>query len=196
MTTVPESWDDHYRNLETPWDLGVPQPLLIEALAGPLAGGGIALVPGCGRGYDAEALARAGWSTLGVDLSSHALEFAIAHHPTARFVEGDALEPAWVLEQLGGPADLVWDHTFFCALSPALRPGFGELCEAVVRPGGLVASAVFPIGRDLADGGPPYGMRVEDLDEVLEGFDRVSLGPELRLERRPWAYRLGLWRRP
>jgi len=196
MTTVPESWDDHYRNLETPWDLGGPQPLLIEALTGPLAGGGTALVPGCGRGYDAEALAGAGWSTLGIDLSPHALEFANAHHPTARFVEGDALDAALVLEQLGGPVDLVWDHTFFCALSPILRPAFGDLCRAVVRPGGLVASAVFPIGRDLADGGPPYGMVVEDLDEALEGFSRVSLGPEVHLDRRPWAYRLGLWHRP
>jgi len=197
MTTVPESWDDHYRNLETPWDLGGPHPRLLEALDGPLAppAGGTALVPGCGRGYDAEALALAGWTTLGVDLAPHALEFAALNHPTARFAEGNALDPLWVLEQLDGQVDLLWDHTFFCALSPVLRPAFGDLCRTVVRPGGRVASAVFPIGREAADGGPPYGMRPEDLDEVLEGFDRVSLGPVLQMEGRPWPHRLGLWAR-
>ena len=42
------------------------------------------------------------------------------------------------------PYDLLFDHTFFCAIDPEDRPAFGELARRLFRPGGRVGSIVLP----------------------------------------------------
>lgn len=190
-------WDAWYVAGFTPWDLGGPLPLLTDALATGLLGKtGSAFAPGAGRGHDAAALAAAGWATTVVDLSPTAVGYATEHYPAVRFVLGDALDPDFVLAQTGGQVDLLWDHTFFCALPPALRPQVGVLAAALVRPGGLLASGVFPIDRPPAEGGPPWSYRPEDMDAVLDGFERVHTGEPVHLNPDfTFRHRLAIWRR-
>lgn len=196
MTIDPVDWDAAYAAAATPWDLGEPVPLLIEALVDGLLGvPGSALVPGCGRGYDAGALAEAGWRTVGVDLAPHAVDEATAAYPTVTFALGDALDPDVALTRTGGPVDLLWDHTFFCALPPGLRPRYGELVRAVLKPGRLLASAVFPLDRP-DDAGPPYRYVPEHMEEVIgDGFERIHLGPPVASMVPQWHRRLAIWRR-
>lgn len=196
MTIDPVDWDAAYAAGTTPWDLGEPVPLLVEALAGGLLGcPGSALVPGCGRGYDAGALAEAGWRAVGVDLAPHALDEATVAYPAATFVLGDALDPQVALERTGGQVDLVWDHTFFCALPLRLRQRFGGLVRAVLKPGGLLASAVFPLDRP-DDAGPPYRYLPEHMEEVIgDGFERIHLSPPVASMVPQWHRRLTIWRR-
>lgn len=196
MTRV--DWDGEYVAGNTPWDLGAPVPLLTAALTdGTLGDPGAALVPGGGRGHDAAALAAAGWTTTIVDISPTAAAYAAEHYPTVHYVVADALDPAVVLDRLGGQVDLLWDHTFMCALPPEPRPLLGDLARAVVRPGGLVASAVFPLERDPREGGPPWSYRPEDMDAALGGgFERILTGEPVHLSRVfPWHHRLAVWRR-
>lgn len=88
------------------------------------------------------------------------------------------------------PADLVFDHTFFCAISPDLRPGFGWWARDVVAPGGRLVSVVFPLGRPRSDGGPPFGMSVADLSSSLGGeFALVVDEPAAEPGRRSWPTR-------
>ncbi|MEP9382768.1 thiopurine S-methyltransferase [Nocardioides sp. KR10-350] len=196
MTADPVDWDARYAAQTTPWDLGGPVPLLTEALdEGRLGRPGTALVPGAGRGYDAGALAAAGWSVTAVDLSPTAAGYSAEHHPAVSSAVGDALDTAFVLERTGGPVDLLWDHTFFCAVPLELRPRVAELADAVVTTGGLLASCVFPIGRPASEGGPPYAYDVDDLGALLEGFEQVHVGPEVTVPTRAWPHRLALWRR-
>ncbi|MFT4265562.1 MAG: methyltransferase domain-containing protein [Nocardioides sp.] len=193
------NWDERYAVGDTPWDLGGAVPLLVDALEGGLLGTpGRALVPGCGRAYDAGALARAGWSVTAVDESPLAVADARALQPMVDVVLGDALDPTLALARTGGPVDLLWDHTFFCALDLDLRPAVGEFARAVVAPGGLVASGVFPIGRH--DGaGPPHSYETDDMSGILgEEFGLIHLGPEHASfqDRFPdFRTRLAIWRR-
>lgn len=195
MTTDPVDWDAAYARETTPWDLGDVTPLLTDALAAGLLGEpGRALVPGAGRAYDAGALAEANWKVTAVDLSVTAAAYATARFPQVDYVVGDALDTDLVRGRTGGQVDLLWDHTFFCALPPALRPRFGDLARTAIAPGGLLASGVFPLDRS-DDAGPPYRYLPEDMTAVLDGFELVHLGPVTESMVPGWHRRLAIWRR-
>ncbi len=174
-------WQQRYRDQHTPWDLGEAHPELRRRIeTGELAPphpGARALVPGCGRGWDAIALAEAGWSVVAVDLVGDLAERVggrLAEHG-GRFLVGDALDTGWWpdagLEP--GSFQLLFDHTFYCALPLERRPGFGALAGGALAPDGALCSLVFPIGRPLDQGGPPYAMAPEDLEQ--------SLGPAFQI---------------
>jgi SAM-dependent methyltransferase len=82
-------WDQLWAEDFAPWDRGLPNPALDDALAerrdlfGARVGahGGArkkALVPGCGRGYDVLLLSAAGYDAYGLELSDTALQGARA----------------------------------------------------------------------------------------------------------------------
>ena len=194
--TDPIDWDSRYVAGTTGWDLGGPVPLLTDALAAGLLGApGAALAPGAGRGHDAAALAEAGWDVTVVDLSPTAAAYAGEHYPDVSYVIGDALDAGLVRDRVS-EVDLLWDHTFLCALPPGMRPRVGDLARRLVRPGGLLASGVFPLDRDDGEG-PPYRYLPEDMSAVLgDGFEQIHLGPVVQISPRlPWGHRLGIWRR-
>lgn len=93
----PKAWDQAWIDSTTPWDASRPQPALVELLEGahdadnkvadlkgnlvPVSqaipkGDGTAVVPGCGRGYDAKVFAERGFTSYGVDISSNAVAAA------------------------------------------------------------------------------------------------------------------------
>ena len=93
----PKAWDQAWIDSTTPWDSSRPQPALVELLDGvhdadskvpdvqgnlvPVSqvipkGAGVAVVPGCGRGYDAKVFAERGLTSYGVDISSNAVAAA------------------------------------------------------------------------------------------------------------------------
>ncbi|MCB9916111.1 MAG: methyltransferase domain-containing protein [Planctomycetes bacterium] len=129
------------------------------------AAGARALVPGAGRAHDALALARGGWDVTAVDVVPALAEevtAALAPH-RGRFVVADAL--SFVDE----PFDLVWEHTFFCALDPTHRAAWGAMVRRNLARDGRLVALVYPEGKPPENGGPPYGY---DLEHVL-----AALGP-------------------
>ena len=189
-----DAWNALYEGGSTPWDLGRPHPELDRRLsldpALGTAGVGRALVPGAGTGHDAAALARAGWDVTALDLAD-ATEGGLleALAPYGGSVEiGDAL--AFTPEE---PFDLVFDHTFFCAIDPALRPEFGSMCRRVLRSGGAIVSIVFPIGSPDS-GGPPWGFDPEMLGAALgEGFHRGEVSPSFESVGRRSPHQWASW---
>ncbi len=193
----PVDWAARYRSGETPWDLGGAHPELTRRLSGgslaPPRKGARALVPGAGRGHDAVALARRGWAVVALDLVGAVggdLGAALGRMG-GRFVEGDALD----FED--GPFDLIWDHTFFCAINPADREPWGVRARELLLPGGLYAALVFPFGKPTSEGGPPHGMSSADLLRALGARAEVveDVPVQRRAPTRRWAERLLLARR-
>ena len=187
-------WAGRYRDQDTPWDLGRAHPELLRRLvAGELApfDGGRALVAGCGRGYDALALAEAGWQVTAVDLVP-------LETPSLRKLEelGGCFEVRDALAFRAEESfDLVFDHTFFCAIQPQERASFGEMVRSVTGPGSVVVSLVFPFDKPLEDGGPPFGFQAADLQEALGASFRSEVD-ELVIEgvsRRTWKERWSRW---
>jgi len=193
-------WAAHYAAADTPWDLGGAHPELSQrlsdgTLAPPRAGARV-LVPGCGHGHDALALARRGWHVTAVDLVAD-LEETLRRELSrrgGRFLRSDALTVEAGPE---GLFDLVWDHTFFCALPPTLRRAWGARAAALAAPDSRYVALVFPCGKAASDGGPPFGMTTEDV--------ALALGSAFELEderavarpvaRRTWPERIATFRR-
>ena len=177
-----EAWETRWATGDAPWDAGAPEPGLLAWLAkqGDAAPTGRVLVPGCGAGYSAAALASPARLVVGLDLApSSAARFAevAAHAGVQRFVThvvGDFFEAP-----LGAPFELIYDYTFLCALPLALRPRWAARMAALMRPGGTLLCMVFPIitpppGYE----GPPWPLTVADVRALLAAdFDVVSETP-------------------
>lgn len=126
-----------YRRGVTPWDTGVSPPELVEVIEGPNAlEPGRALDLGCGTGTNVLYLVRHGWTAVGVDFSSLAIEAARRKEggiSGATFVEGDVTR----LRGLGveGPFDLLLDIGCFHSVVPSRRAAYVREVAAVARPG-------------------------------------------------------------
>ena len=190
-------WAQRYRDEQMPWDRGKAHASLQASLnSGQLAPpreGATCLVPGCGRGHDALALAEAGWKVTGVDLVAD-LGTDFGERIAAlggEFIVGDALNSK------RGAFDLVWEHTFLCAIAPYQRKAWSEMVRGSVRPGGRFGALIFPGDKSVDLGGPPWGYDVERL--------QVWLGPDFELELtevvdpevepRSWKQTFALFRR-
>jgi SAM-dependent methyltransferase len=150
-----------------------------------------ALVPGCGRAYDALALAGHGFeSVVAVDVSPSACAAALAEIGGSSAADrvdvrcGDF----FTLDTDGGVFDLIWDNTFLWSLEPSVRKRWAEQMKALLAPGGELITCVFPIGD--REGGPPYAISVPLVRSLLEpvGFEATLVQDRLPLEeqhRRP-----------
>ncbi len=154
-----EFWEERFREGNTPWDRGEPNPQLAAWLdSGELAPCRI-LIPGCGAGYEVVALARAGFEVTGLDYAPVAIQRARANLQAAgqraELVVGDAL--SWKPER---PFDAVYDQTCICALYPDLWRQYADQVERWLRPGGrlfaLFVQFLRPSAAEGTIGGPPY----------------------------------------
>jgi SAM-dependent methyltransferase len=169
----PAFWAGRYQAGETGWDHGAPSPGLGDFLhthvgaqhAAPVRPGTI-LVPGCGRGHDARVLAKAGFEVTGLDVVPQAIDDArrlaasdvgVQHAAPLRYEIADFfdLPPA-----LRGPYDWLFEHTFFCAIDPALRDCYVETVTGLLKPGGRLLGVFYHIQPET---GPPFGTTREEL---------------------------------
>ena len=167
----PEFWAGRYKSGETAWDHGEASPGLIDFLKTYVGARravtvqpGTVLVPGCGRGHDARVLAKAGFEVIGLDVVPQAVEdarrLAKAEGATAiRFEQGNFFDLPTALR---GPYDWLFEHTFFCAIDPALRDRYVETVVTLIKPGGHLLGVFYHIQPET---GPPFGTTREELVE-------------------------------
>lgn len=181
------AWNDRYETRHTPWDLGCAHPELIDRIP-TLGEPGLAYVGGSGRGHDAIALAAAGWKVTATDFAP-SLADDVGPRLAAtggRFVVTDSL--GFESE----PFDLIFEHTFFCAIDPADRNRYGAMARRLLRPGGTLAAVVFPIGKGA--GGPPWPITTATIDSALgEAFELRSDEPIENRTGSAWRSRWAEW---
>lgn len=167
-------WEDYNY---TPWDRGGPSLALADLLeARPDLFGAQgqtprkALIPGCGRGHDVLLLASLGYEAYGLEFSSTALAEArknAAKHdaadakqerPAGRYhwVSGDFFKDSWTREAGVQQFDLIFDYTFFSALSPPQRPLWARRMTELLAPGGRLVCLEFPRSKPSSEPGPPW----------------------------------------
>ncbi|KAI0370258.1 S-adenosyl-L-methionine-dependent methyltransferase [Pilatotrama ljubarskyi] len=195
-----KGWDEAWKAEVTPWDAGTPQPALqelIESGSIDFPRSGRALVPGCGRGYDAIYLANSlGLETTGMDISPTAVEAAgkykaeIGASGNVTFI----VEDFFALER--ETFDLVYDYTFFVAIPPSMRPAWAKQMGKLVKPGGYLITLVYPI-LPYTDVGPPFYVRPEHYEEILgSAWDKVwDKVPERTLDTHVGKERMVVWRK-
>ena len=132
-------------------------PVLVRMLREgrfPTVRGGRVLVPGCGRGYDPVAFAVEGGAALalGLELSAGAVAAAEAYRDAAvgsaggaadriRYAQGNFFERP---PEERHTFDLVFDYTFFCAITPASRAAWGVAMAGLLKEDGELATLMFP----------------------------------------------------
>lgn len=196
-------WDERYRQGRDGWELGVPAPPLAAFLGrdprSPHPPGRV-LVPGCGRGHEAALLAELGFTAIGLDFSTEALDQARqiqGEGPRLRWLQQDLFEADDLLEKGQGPGSLegVVEHTCFCAIDPALRASYLKSLRALLVPGGWLLGLFWCHSRA---GGPPWGSDPAEVAGLCAaaGFQPRIWEPargSVPQRQQEW---LGLWRAP
>lgn len=162
-------WSERYRSGSTGWDMGGPAPAL-TAYADQLTDKSIRiLLPGAGRAYEAEYLFRAGFTGLTViDIAAEPLadlKERVPEFPESQLIQSD------FFQFQGGPFDLILEHTFFCALPPALRPEYVRKMATLLAPGGKLAGLFFSF--PLTEQGPPFGGSAAEYRELFSPFFKI-----------------------
>ena len=156
-------WNDHYETDQTPWDLGGPsavvQRLAVQELGtvkGSVTKPKRVLVPGCGFGHDAEAIARLGHQVIGADIAPAAMAAARARTDIVDWQVADFLNPpeAWL-----GSFDAVVEHTLYCALDDDMLDAYRDAVVALLKPGGVLFGAFLNFEGE----GPPNGTNPEKI---------------------------------
>ncbi len=158
---------------EAPWDIGRPQPAVIDAVeAGHIAG--TVLDVGCGTGINAIELARRGLEVHAFDPIPAAVARAREHAAAA----GVELEPfvhdALHLDELGRTYDTVLDSGVFHVFSDADRPRYAAGVRSVLQPGGCLVLICFS-EREQRPGGPRRVSEPELRATFADGFEVVEL---------------------
>lgn len=157
----PSDWNQRYLDGDVPWDKGEAAPALIEVLDEEVLGqGNHVLVPGCGYGHDARAIADAGHRVTGLDISESAVSGAkLANGCDGLVFElGDLFDPA-LAEKCR--YDVIWEHTCFCAIFPEQRDDYVKAVHRLLQPGGVLVGVFFAFGDD--ESGPPFMTNIETL---------------------------------
>jgi SAM-dependent methyltransferase len=160
-------WQRRYEAEDTPWDKGAPSPVLVDFLREHRITGRI-LVPGCGRGHDARALAAQPDATVvGLDLSSAAV--AQAQRLSAKtttnliFLTGDFFH---LPPEMSGAFDWLVEHTCFCAIEPKFRPAYADAAARALRAGGKVFAIFYLDPR--SETAPPFPVTREELSALFD----------------------------
>ena len=151
-------WQARFENDQTPWDRGGVHPQLLAWLdGGVIAAGQSIVIPGCGRGHELLALAKAGIAAIGLDYAPAAV--AIAREQLGSLP--GSVEQADVLTwQPAVPLDIVYEQTCLCALHPDHWRRYADQLHGWIKPGGLLLALFMQARRDSAATGsvegPPY----------------------------------------
>jgi SAM-dependent methyltransferase len=176
-------WTDIYRQEEPGWDLGRESAVLPAVLPQLKLSKCRVLVLGCGPGHDAAYLARQGHTVTAVDFSVEAIQRAKATYGDVsglNFVQSDAFAPP---EEWAGRFDLIFEHTFYCAISPEKRDDLVRVWKRMLHGQGHLLGVFFAMSKRS---GPPFGGSEWEIRERLKkSFDflfwtRWRLSPERR----------------
>ena len=163
-------WNKRYLTDDFGWDIGTcstPLQQYIDQLHNKEL---TILIPGAGNAYEAEYLYGLGFK--------HVCVLDFAEEPLQRFKER---LPAFPTDQLiaqdffkhEGQYDLIIEQTFFCALSPELRPKYVQQMHCLLKPGGRLAGVLFndPMNADK----PPFGGSINEYRQLFEPVFKINV---------------------
>ena len=182
-------FDDLYLGTP-PWDIGRPQPVVVD-LAECNGFTGRVLDVGCGTGDNSLFLARRGIDVVGIDTAEHAIQLAVEKAQTVdrapRFLVADALE----LARLNTTFDSVLDCGFFHTLTDDGRALYLHGLGEVLPPGAALHIVCF--SDDEPDWGGPRRVARIELEQLGGGFFLEELLPA-RFETRTAENGAAAWR--
>ena len=166
-------WNNQYIGNVTGWDLGEVSPP-IKAYIDQLKNKNIRiLIPGCGNTYEADYLLEHQFTNITViDIAPalvEKLKNKYTSNPNIKIIHGDFFEHE-------GEYDLIFEQTFFCAISPTLREKYVAKIKDLLVPNGKLTGGLFD--REFEKDGPPFGghksqyVSLFEKDFILNHFEK------------------------
>lgn len=182
-------WNQAYLDRNTPWDKRAPSPVVCD-LVSEIPQQANVVIPGCGTGNDVLAILDAKPTSITcIDLAPEAIAIL-----SKRFNSFQNIIP--VLSDFKSfavahrsSADVVIEHTCFCAIPVAMRSDYASACAAILRPGGKILGAFYWKPRDTDDIsiGPPFQTSEAELRTLFGTWFDI----EIRVADVGFAERLG-----
>jgi len=175
----PQFWSERYTDGRDHWDNKTFHPYLKTILKDiqDIKDKTI-LVIGAGPGHDAVFFSKYCDSVTAIDFSTKAYESFKTYYPDVKmdFLVADFFNPQDPLPKV----DLVFEHTFLCAINPSQYEQYFSSVKNVLNPGGLYCAINWnqsPAGKD----GPPFSVSNETVLEFLKD-DFEVLKVETKIE--------------
>ena len=180
--TAAADWEAIYQADDAGWDLGEASPALVHLLsrARLQQAGARILVPGCGTGHDVVALAAAGYDVVGMDFAPSAVAAAQARAGQFEIIEADALVADNGIADHS--LDVIFEHTFFCALQPQQRAAYAQSFARMLKANGEVWALSM---RTKFDNRQPYDCTPEAYIRIMNDAGFVCIEQEAM---EPWSH--------
>jgi len=175
-----EAWNKRYLENNAAWDVGAPSTPLKEYIDSLTDKALRILIPGAGNAHEAEYLWQQGFTnTFIVDIAPQPLENFKQRNPT--FPANQAIHADFF--KLEGEFDLILEQTFFCAISPTLRPAYAAHMHKLLAPMGILAGVLFNAPKN-ADR-PPFGGTAEEYKTYFDPYFNYSIYEACRNSIKP-----------
>lgn len=165
-TNAEPFWTNKYNeNPSPPWNLDKVHPELPSLLQQLKVNKCRVLVPGCGYGHDAAYFAKQGHIVTAIDISPNAIEKAkslYGHIDNLEFVVADAFN---LDDSYKKAFDIIFEHTFYCAVSPFSRDEVVKLWKSWLADTGHLLGIFFVVPKRT---GPYFGGSEWELREKLQ----------------------------
>jgi len=166
------SWEDAYKTTP-PWDIGRPQPAFVELVrAGELNMGGV-LDVGCGTGENSLYLAEKGFSVVGVDLSTRAIDAAKAKAIERKLKVYFRIANALSLDFKNGYFDNAIDSGLFHTFNDNDRVDFASEIALVLKPDGRYFMLCFS-DKEPTNWGGPRRITKEEIETTFSPFFDIN----------------------
>jgi SAM-dependent methyltransferase len=152
-----------------PWSIGEPQPEIAALIEAGRFHGDV-LDAGCGEAATALALAARGFTTVGLDQSSTAIEMARAE-AAARGLTNATFDVADISAFTGydGRFGTIVDSTLFHSMPVELRDGYQQSIVRAAAPGASYFVLVFD-RESMGDAGPANPVTERELRDVVSKY--------------------------
>jgi hypothetical protein len=205
MKLNAEYWQERWTNEQTGWDIGHPNHGLIAEVKSRFPKTSKILIPGAGRGHEAEALWEEGYlNTYVCDWAPEAFESLAKSEVLLRvqrevppkagaktFLTPEEAKSRLIVADfftLEGSYDLLLEQTFFCAIDPSQREQYVEQAAHLLKPLGMWMGIFFDC--HFPTEGPPFGGDKETYRRLFEKHFEItklerfegSIGPRLGKE--------------
>ena len=156
-------WQARYDQGKTGWDRGEPGPMLARWLANGDLTPGKVLVPGCGKGHEVIALARAGFQVTAVDFADAAVQIL------RKQLEQESLQAQVIQADLfrfspAHPFDAIYEQTCLCAIDPSQRKTYAGLLADWLRPKGKLFALFMQTENPE---GPPFSCQLDAMRDLF-----------------------------
>lgn len=166
-------WEERYTAGDTPWDIGSASTPITTYLDGLQDRGARILIPGAGRGHEAEYAHRAGFrNVFAMDLTDEALRDLrerCPSFPVDHVLVGDVFTHH-------GSYDIIIEQTLLCALDPSHRERYVDTMHRLLKPGGVLVGVLFDQVPNAE--GPPFAASLAEYQQLF-----AKVFPSARFER-------------